>query len=246
MIKFKSILTTFLATALILLPTTAAFASENNVTTSEKSIKTEVNNSGKINYDDIIINRGSILIAEDFVAIKVEMEKGVITDETVKKLIVNKIIEKEKASTSPVTPQYMIWGMNLNVQELALVALYPIPAVTVYNDAQTAGNRANSLYEYSTLYLGNGDAFRHTYWNTLMAWHLSTNLAEQFATAHESTTPAGIDKTMDLNNNQVGRNIALYYSSSTYESTVIQYVNNGWLNRIVNGQLTITDSSGRL
>jgi hypothetical protein len=70
--------------------------------------------------------------------------------------------------------------------------------------------------------------------------------ANLFATAHESETPDGIDKTMDLNNNEIGRNIGIYYSYSVLKSTVTTYVNNGWLYRIVNGVLTVTDSSGRL
>ena len=87
-------------------------------------------------YDDIIISRGSILTWDDFAAIKVEMEKGngKITDEQAKKLIGKKIIEKEKMSDSSISAQYTIWGMNLNAAELALVVLYPVEAIYVYND----------------------------------------------------------------------------------------------------------------
>ena len=199
-------------------------------------------------YDDIIISRGSILTWDDFAAIKVEMEKGngKITDEQAKKLIGKKIIEKEKMSDSSISAQYTIWGMNLNAAELALVVLYPVEAIYVYNDAQTALSEAQYYYNSNTLYQGNGDAFRHAYWNALMTKHIGSWMAYLFATAHESTTPDGIDKTMDLNNNEIGRNIGIYYSWSVLESTVMTYVNNGWLYRIVNGQLTVTDSSGRI
>lgn len=243
--KFKKTASMLImALSITLIGSSSVLAAPSDKITTENSVKIEVKNN---NYNDIITQRGGILSYEDFAAIKVEMEKnkGKVTEETVKKLIVKKIIDKEKATPS-VTDQYTIWGKNLTGAELALVVLYPVYAVYVYNDAQTADSEARRLYQSSTLYLGNGDAFRHTYWNALMTKNVGSFIAELFATAHESDTPDGVDKTMDLNNNYTGRNIGLYYSSSVLESTVITYVNNGWLNRVVNGELTVTDSSGRL
>lgn len=51
------------------------------------------------------------------------------------------------------------------------------------------------------------DAFRHTYWNVLMARCCGVPWAREFATAHESTTGPGDPRTMDLSNNEAGRNI---------------------------------------
>jgi len=52
---------------------------------------------------------------------------------------------------------------------------------------------------------GIGDAFRHAYWNVRMAQRFGVEWARDWATAHESETPAGSIRTMDLNNNEVGR-----------------------------------------
>lgn len=74
------------------------------------------------------------------------------------------------------------------------------------------------------------------------------DFAKEWSDAHEHGTPGngGVDMEMDLKNNQVGLNLSKYCSGQSVENTVIDYVNNGWLNRIVNGSLTVTDSSGRL
>lgn len=58
---------------------------------------------------------------------------------------------------------------------------------------------------------GHRDAFRHTYWNALMARHQGPEWAEQYATAHEGLPEDRVNQvreTMDLYNNEVGRRIA--------------------------------------
>lgn len=56
---------------------------------------------------------------------------------------------------------------------------------------------------------GHNDAFRHAYWNALMAKHLGQDFASQFATAHEGLPNNPQDReTMDLYNNSIGRQIA--------------------------------------
>jgi hypothetical protein len=57
------------------------------------------------------------------------------------------------------------------------------------------------------------DAFRHTYWNALMAKCCGVAWARDFANAHESNTSAGDALTMDLNNNAIGR--AIYAANSS-------------------------------
>lgn len=201
------------------------------------------------NDSEVILEKGSILTYQDFAEMKVVIDNAnkTMTADEVRRLIAKKINEKEKMiNNGAITPSYTIWGMNLNAQELALVVLYPWEAISVYNDAQTALTRAQALYQSSTLYQGNGDAFRHAYWNALMVDDVGVILAEAFATAHEYETPDGIDKTMDLNNNVEGRNIGQYTTRDKYETSVKNYVSWGWLLRIVNNQLVPTDSSGRL
>jgi len=75
--------------------------------------------------------------------------------------------------------------------------------------------------EYSQIYFensikvqynGKGDAYRHTLWNALGAAKLGETLMEQLTNAHEVPDigePANplLEKSMDLHNNSVGRNI---------------------------------------
>ncbi len=214
----------------------------------EKSIS--VIDNGEQKLDDIIFERGYILTYEDFVEIKIEMEdknKNIpITDKDAKLLIVKKIIEKEKLFDTYITPSYTIWGKNLNAAEIALTVLFPIAAIQVYFDAQTATEEAENRYQYNTLYQGNGDAFRHAYWNALMIYHIGAFKAELFANAHESEAPDGIDKTMDLFNNSYGRYIGQTWNPSDYISATMASIDYGFLYRIIDNQLVDTDSSGKL
>lgn len=53
------------------------------------------------------------------------------------------------------------------------------------------------------------DAFRHTYWNALMARRYGQDWAESYATAHEGVEGnAAVREAMDLYNNEVGRRLA--------------------------------------
>lgn len=72
---------------------------------------------------------------------------------------------------------------------------------------------------------GKADAFRHSYWNILLASRVSLEFAEDFTTAHESETAEGLAKTMDLHNNAVGRSILTRYpgaSESELEQVLFQ------------------------
>ena len=142
-------------------------------------------------------------------------------------------------------------GKNATKEELLLVAKYPTRSVKIFNNSSTASNTASSLYKAETLYLGNGDAFRDAYWNALNLKSVGADIAKAFANAHESETPEGNDKTMDLRNNTVDRNIGRIYSNSsnaTIKNKVIEAVNQGRLYRLYNNNIKgrlITDSSGR-
>lgn len=71
-----------------------------------------------------------------------------------------------------------------------------------------AYNTASEYYPKSGAEDGLNDAFRHTYWNALMARERGVDWAEKFATAHEAIdgNPA-YKEAMDLHNNELGRRI---------------------------------------
>ena len=230
-------------------------ANTNAMETSkvEGVIKTTIETNREENQS-IIIERGGVLTEDDFCEIyniyETNLSKGIeLTDNEILTLLVKKINDKEN---QPSTYDYNILGKNATKEELLLVAKYPTQSVKIFNNSSTASNTASSLYKAETLYLGNGDAFRHAYWNALNVKSVGADIAKAFANAHESETPEGNDKTMDLRNNTVGRNIGRIYSNSsnaTIKNKVIEAVNQGRLYRLYNNnikeKLITTDSSGR-
>ena len=227
-------------------------ANTNAMETSkvEGVIKTTIETNREENQS-IIIERGGVLTEDDFCEIyniyETNLSKGIeLTDNEILTLLVKKINDKEN---QPSTYAYNILGKNATKEELLLVAKYPTQSVKIFNNSSTASNTASSLYKAETLYLGNGDAFRHAYWNALNVKSVGADIAKAFANAHESETPEGNDKTMDLRNNTVGRNIGRIYSNSsnaTIKNKVIEAVNQGRLYRLYNnnikGKLITTDS----
>ena len=227
-------------------------ASTNAMETSkvEGVIKTTTETNREENQS-IIIERGEVLTEDDFCEIyniyETNLSKGIeLTDNEILTLLVKKINDKEN---QPSTYAYNIFGKNATKEELLLVAKYPTQSVKVFNNSSTASSTASSLYKAETLYLGNGDAFRHAYWNALNVKSVGADIAKAFANAHESETPEGNDKTMDLRNNTVGRNIGRIYSNSsnaTIKNKVIEAVNQGRLYRLYNNnikeKLITTDS----
>ena len=227
-------------------------ANTNAMETSkvEGVIKTTIETNREENQS-IIIERGGVLTEDDFCEIyniyETNLSKGIeLTDNEILTLLVKKINDKEN---QPSTYAYNLLGKNATKEELLLVAKYPTQSVKIFNNSSTASNTASSLYKAETLYLGNGDAFRHAYWNALNVKSVGADIAKAFANAHESETPEGNDKTMDLRNNTVGRNIGRIYSNSsnaTIKNKVIEAVNQGRLYRLYNnnikGKLITTDS----
>jgi hypothetical protein len=99
---------------------------------------------------------------------------------------------------------------RLTPAEQAFVRSHPIDAMGFKEDADKALAAAQALYPAATLHNGQGDAFRHCYWNALMTRRTSAARAKEFADAHE-TNPGQpeAEMRMDLNNNEVGRNLAV-------------------------------------
>lgn len=227
-------------------------ANTNAMETSkvEGVIKTTIETNREENQS-IIIERGGVLTEDDFCEIyniyETNLSKGIeLTDNEILTLLVKKINDKEN---QPSTYAYNILGKNATKEELLLVVKYPTQSVKIFNNSSTASNTASSLYKAETLYLGNGDAFRHAYWNALNLKSVGADIAKAFANAHESETPEGNDKTMDLRNNTVDRNIGRIYSNSsnaTIKNKVIEAVNQGRLYRLYNNnikeKLITTDS----
>lgn len=163
--------------------------------------------------------------------------------------------KQDKISTLSYVPEAY---KSLNPQEKKLVKKYPAQAAMVYTASKLANKRTQALYK-SGLHNGNGDAFRHTYWNAELATMLSgagmsfnpkngRAKAKRWTDAHEngaSNQPA-LEKKMDLHNNSVGLSIVTKkMSSKSLESAALKKVKSGACKRISKGKLVKTTGGNR-
>lgn len=136
---------------------------------------------------------------------------------------------------------------KLTFEEKLLAAQDPVRALKAYYASLEAESKAKELYVEGQLYLGNGDAFRHAYWNALMVKRCGIEFAQQMATAHESDTPEGLDKQMDLRNNAYGRWDGEKHINLSDEELAIKIrdlVTDGQYLRIVNKRFRPTNGDG--
>jgi hypothetical protein len=134
------------------------------------------------------------------------------------------------------------YGGDLNAEEKKLALRHPVQAVKVYNAAQRATDLTVSNYGHNG-YQDNSDAFRHCLWSALMKQSIGTAAAKEWGTAHEADS-SGVDKQMDLFNNNVGRSINVSGSESSIVNSVKSLVKSGKLRRIVKNKLVPTDKTG--
>ena len=108
----------------------------------------------------------------------------------------------------------------------------------------TAGKAAldTAQAKYSTgLHNGNGDAFRHSYWNCLSSYLTTTSYAKKFSDAHEAgTSNPALEHTMDYYNNQKGRDFYTANASTigrqpSYART--EYICNLILSKVDSGNM---------
>lgn len=159
---------------------------------------------------------------------------------------------KRNLNNVNLTSDYTIPGFgDLNSAEITLAKRHPIEFTNYAATAVNALNETSKYYGGSQLHQGNGDAFRHAYWNAIMVPYFGGskgaengyNRAKVWKDAHESTS-SGIDKEMDLYNNEQGRYLGwINYTNTTsqFSSTLRQWVSRGTLVRIVNGKLVATN-----
>lgn len=111
---------------------------------------------------------------------------------------------------------------GLNALEIALLAVHPWQIVPTENATTAASAEALARFPGQNPGLTRVDAFRHAYWNCLIAKYAvgdknKLNWAKLFTDAHENGSPSEIpyDNEMDLHNNGVGRT---YFGSVSSES----------------------------
>jgi hypothetical protein len=124
-------------------------------------------------------------------------------------------------------------GMLQGLSAFALLAARDI--------SQNALTEAASLYP-GTVHNGTGDAFRHAYWNAMLSARFGQSWTKCFTTAHEGGVDGDellrLEETMDLYNNQVGRQIAFAHPNAT-EAELQAYIQDA----ISRGSLLVVDLS---
>lgn len=140
-------------------------------------------------------------------------------------------------------------NLPLSLAEVLNAFNHPIAAPQAYTASKLATSKSEAFYVLSARWKGNGDAFRHAYWNALMVKTIGAELAEKFATAHEASSPAGTEKTMDLQNNYYGRVYGNVYKTQSDDALAVTFRNlttDGMLFRIaeLNGTQYLLASNG--
>ena len=255
---YKKIICTLSIVSLILAPNTA-FAQKSNDSVKE-NVYTNVSQNNKFNYGNFVTNEDVIDLIQQ--TDKLRLNNPSITESELNNYIKKNLLDKYSGKISNVkNSSYALNSyasylptslLDLNLQEQALFNANLYQGIRVLNYGMIAKIRAEDRFDDSTLSQGNGDAFRHSLWNALMSSEFGQSVAKQWSDAHEYGTPVNddIDMEMDLYNNGVGYRLGQYVYSGPYfqpklESEIIRYINNGWMKRIINNSLTVTDSSGQ-
>ncbi len=122
-----------------------------------------------------------------------------------KELLAATLREREQAGVHATAYYYPPgWGEAMD----CVGAVGPIDCNTARQDADTALASAQTEFPNFEGHNDKADAYRHCYWNALMAVHIGAGQAKEVADLHEETSanPIG-ERNMDLHNNQVGRNL---------------------------------------
>ena len=133
---------------------------------------------------------------------------------------------------------YTTW-ISLTTSEKLLVASNPSAAIATQAIQKKAYDFTKTKFGFNGLG-DKSDGYRHGIWNALMTRDISRAWAEAFATAHEDKPKSVLDakdvdgytgwqhKTMDLDNNKVGRSVIAWYeySFNCSDSTVKTRISN--------------------
>jgi len=137
-----------------------------------------------------------------------------------------------------------MFAEELNPCEEELIIRSPNHAVCagiIYSNSITASQNERMRFGFNG-WNDCGDAFRHAHWNALNTKTCGAAIAREFGDAHEcdnAGNPPRVtpETTMDLNNNQAGRNIAVNNLSTAhgdFDDLVCTELQNGQLTVLTN------------
>ena len=154
-------------------------------------------------------------------------------------------LNENEAMELPLAGVGDIWDRykNLKKAEKEFIFAHPVKAYKIYKSSLKAFEKTDYYYEGNHS-LDNGDAFRHGYWNALMARTVGVTSAKEFADAHESEDSTGLDLEMDLYNNEQGRSDGILFedlSEDELAEEIMHRVSSGYYKRIESEQLVATN-----
>jgi hypothetical protein len=120
--------------------------------------------------------------------------------------VFRQILKEEVQTAKPSQQLSPKWPFAPNKKELALCAATGLAICSVAARAAVIGWAHAVDNSHGNRTYGCGDAFRHAYWNGIMAYNLRSTIAKWYGDAHEwGQDPNSLDTRMDLHNNSVGR-----------------------------------------
>ncbi len=152
---------------------------------------------------------------------ELEREHPEMTEEEMDEVVYGLFQEKE-TTLEEVQPMMMLrsfgmendsedndFSIEANSDERSLCVRHPVKCTKKKSDSETTVEQVEKYYNSSVHYNGNGDAFRHAYWNALIVKSISAKYAKFFADAHEygADNQPAIERQMDLHNNRLGQYI---------------------------------------
>ncbi|MFJ8478389.1 DUF6973 domain-containing protein [Kitasatospora sp. NPDC094011] len=120
------------------------------------------------------------------------------------------------ASASPLAASSS-YSYGMNGAEFRFCVLQPSHINICDNasdHADAAADAAKRNFPRESLHNGQGDAFRHCYWNARMTIDMGVNTAKGFGDRHEEGGGPEDEKRMDLYNNAQGRWFGEYYNKN--------------------------------
>jgi len=157
--------------------------------------------------------------------------------------VIEKIDSGEGVSTLDYSDLPIVSG-SLNDAEKKLFNSDPIAGGRVFVAAEFAKSASENLYQGASLHNGNGDAFRHLYWNFLMTRSIGEAAASNWANAHEAgPNNPPLEKAMDLFNNDYGRKIGISGAKDNPEELRI-LVRDGRCRILKGGSMVKSDRDG--
>ncbi|MEV3964708.1 hypothetical protein AB0M34_28115 [Nocardia sp. NPDC050193] len=120
-------------------------------------------------------------------------------------------VDPDGMTTWPKPP--LSWGFGsqkMTAEEARLLDdLGLLGARDAYGIYKTAIHESENIFEKEGITDGHSDAFRHAYWNAMLANWFGPEFTEQYTNAREGIdTNSAAAEAMDLHNNAVGRRIA--------------------------------------